>query len=351
MTTREDQAIPYEKQAEGPANRMCGAAALSMVYRSLDATRSQRGQAGLGDVSQDAIWARISKADRAGGLNCATHLMVKDALGRGLAAVALQASDPLQMLLACRANGIHAILNHRLRPDSPAGHYTVLVGMDEAGVTVHDPSAGPSQRIPFGQLLELWQPRPPGSEIVGNVLIAIADDPPRLERCTACSVPIPAEAPCPQCKAGVPLAPSALVGCVGASCVNRSWLRDLLSLVRLHLPLRRRCRGGATGRRGGSLEPRAALRPARQVPGPHPKPPGDRRPGRREGAARPDRPEEGGAAARGARGDRASKDRRDPGGREAGRVSRRRRRRSGRRRKPRRRLPRRSTGTPSPPIC
>lgn len=225
MSTREAQAIPYEKQAEGPSNRACGAAALSMVYRSLAAARAADGRPGLGDVSQDAIWARISKADRAGGLNCATHLMVKDALGRGLSAVALQATDPLRMLLRCHASGIHAILNHRLRPSSPAGHYTVLVGMDEAGVTVHDPAAGPSQRIPFGQLLELWQPRLPGSEIVGNVLIAIADDPPRVDACASCSVPIPAEAPCPQCKAGVPLAPSALVGCVGASCVNRSWLR------------------------------------------------------------------------------------------------------------------------------
>ncbi len=114
MSTREAQAIPYEKQAEGPSNRACGAAALNMVYRSLAAARAADGRPGLGDVSQDAIWARISKADRAGSLNCATHLMVKDALGRGLSAVALQASDPLQMLLSLSRQ------RHPRGPEPPA---------------------------------------------------------------------------------------------------------------------------------------------------------------------------------------------------------------------------------------
>jgi hypothetical protein len=97
--------------------------------------------------------------------------------------------------------------------------------MDEEGVTVHDPASGPSQHVPFRRLLELWQPRFANSEIVGNLLIGIADHPSRLEKCSACSVPIPADAPCPRCKGPVPLAPSALVGCVGGDCVRRSWLR------------------------------------------------------------------------------------------------------------------------------
>lgn len=222
MTTRDEQTIPYEMQAEA---RTCGAAALAMVYRSVGASRRARGVGAAIEATQAEIWARISKPDRIGGLNCATHLMVKDARERGLAAVALQASDPLQLLLSCRRNGVHAVLNHRLRSDGPAGHFTVLVGMDEQGVTVHDPSVGPARRLPFGDLLELWQPRFPGSEIVGNLLIAVADEPPRLDRCASCSVPIPDEAPCPKCRGGVPLSPSAVVGCVGGRCVNRSWLR------------------------------------------------------------------------------------------------------------------------------
>lgn len=246
--------IPYEKQSDGPSNRMCGAAALSMVYRSLTGSRAAHGTAEKGDrrragdrriqpssppdgremrqgprriteVTQTEIWKHVSKPNRFGNVSCSTHLMVKDALRRGFAAVALQASDPLQMLLACRANGIRAILNHRLKPDSPAGHFTVLLGLDGDGAIVHDPSSGPSQRIPFGELLELWQPRFANSEIVGNLLIGIADHPPRLERCIACRTPIPVETPCPKCTGPVPLAPSALVGCVGSGCIKRSWIR------------------------------------------------------------------------------------------------------------------------------
>jgi hypothetical protein len=222
MSTREEQAIPYEKQAEG---RTCGAAALGMVYQSLAAARRERGVPPPAVPAQAEIWEAIGRTDPRGNRSCATHLMVKDALSRGYAAVALQASDPLQLLLASRASGVHAILNHRLRPDGPAGHFTVLVGMDEQGVTVHDPSTGPSRKLGFGQLLELWQPRHRGSEIIGNVLIGIADGPPRVEKCPACSVPIPEDVPCPQCKAPVPLAPSSLVACVGGDCVRRSWIR------------------------------------------------------------------------------------------------------------------------------
>lgn len=222
MTTREEQAIPFERQAE---QRTCGAAALVMAYRSLAASRRARGVEEAVEATQAGVWERVSRPDQVGGRNAATHLMVKDALQRGFSAVALQASDPLRLLLSCRENGVLAILNHRLSPDSPAGHFTVLVGMDDEGVVVHDPSLGPSRRIPFGPLLELWQPRLPGAEIAGNVLIAIADAPPRVGACPACSVPIPGAAPCPKCRGDVPLAPSGVVGCVGAGCLNRTWLR------------------------------------------------------------------------------------------------------------------------------
>jgi hypothetical protein len=254
MTERGALGIPYESQSGGPSNRMCGAAALSMVYRSLADVRAGRARAERGerrrgedrrnrtqgppgglerrqgprrivDVTQADIWKQISKPNRFGAISGATHLMVKDALARGLSAVALQAASPLQLLLACRNNGVRAILNHRLRQDGAAGHFTVLVGMDESGVTVHDPSAGPSRRIPHDVLLDLWQPRSADSEIIGNVLIGVADHPPRLSRCIACATPIPAEEPCPKCRVAIPLAPSALLGCTDPACMKRSWLR------------------------------------------------------------------------------------------------------------------------------
>ena len=217
--------IPYERQSDSGSARTCGAAALRMVYASLADERNALGMPDAGDLSQSAIWERISKENRLGVAAGATHLMVRDALSRGYSAVALQATHPLQLLLACKENGIRAILNHRLRADGPAGHFTVFLDMDEKGVLVHDPTFGPSRRLAFPELLELWQPRTATSEIIGNLLIGIALRPPRVTGCRTCAVPIPDDAPCPRCRAGVPLAPSALVGCVGPRCVARSWLR------------------------------------------------------------------------------------------------------------------------------
>ena len=245
--------IPFEGQSDRESNRTCGAAALSMVYRSLVPSRNahalderaeRRGRGGdrrsrqdgapggserrkgprrLADVTQSDIWPRVSKPNRFGSVACTTHLMVKDALSRGLSAVAIQAQHPLQALLACQANGIRAILNHRLKIDSPAGHYSVLVGVDANGVTVHDPFEGPHRAISHGELLELWQPRYENSEIVGNMLIGIAYQPPQMEKCSACSIPMPREVPCPKCGSQVPLAPAALLGCLGGSCIRRNW--------------------------------------------------------------------------------------------------------------------------------
>ena len=134
-----------------------------MVYRSLGK-----------EVAPTEIWPAIAKENRFGSIASTTHLMAKDALSRGFAAVAFQARHPLQTLRLCCESGMRAILNHRLAPDSPAGHYTVLVDMDARDVVLHDPFYGPSRRVPHAELLELWQPRFPNSEIAGYLLIGIA---------------------------------------------------------------------------------------------------------------------------------------------------------------------------------
>lgn len=248
MTRHAGSLIPYEGQSDRETNRMCGAAALAMVYRSLPRPPAPAGDAAAGgrkdrrnrtvgpidgvdrrkgarrgtDVTQAEILPRISKPNRLGQPACATHLMVKDALNRGYAAVAIQATHPLQTILACQQRGVRAILNHRLRKDSPAGHYTVLTGMDAEHVLVHDPFYGPDHRIPYGDLLELWQPGYPDSEIVGNVLIGIATPAPQEGKCPGCAVDLPPEVDCPRCAAKVPLSPVDLLGCVG-ECVRRAW--------------------------------------------------------------------------------------------------------------------------------
>jgi len=150
-------AIPYERQSDAQTNRDCGAACLSMVYRSL-------GQA----VAQAEIWPAIAKENRFGSISSTTHLMAKDALSRGFAALAFQARHPLLSLQQCRDLGIRAILNHRLNPQRPTGHYTVLVDIDDKDVVLHDPFYGPSRQLSHAELLDLWQPNFPGSEIVAT---------------------------------------------------------------------------------------------------------------------------------------------------------------------------------------
>jgi hypothetical protein len=54
----------------------CGAASLSMVYRSFGK-----------DVAQAQIWPAIGKQNRFGSFAATTHLMAQDALRRGFAAV------------------------------------------------------------------------------------------------------------------------------------------------------------------------------------------------------------------------------------------------------------------------
>ncbi len=205
-------AIPYEKQFDPQASRTCGAACLSMIYRSFGK-----------EVSQRVIWPEIAKRNRFGSLASTTHLMARDAITRGFAAVAIQARDPLKALRICRDAGIRVILNHRVKADSSTGHYTVLAGLDDSHVTLHDPLLGPSRRLSHAELLALWQPSADNSEIAGNFLIGIADNPRPIPSCVVCQKPMLSLVECPNCKNPVSLNPAALVGCMNDSCAARLW--------------------------------------------------------------------------------------------------------------------------------
>jgi hypothetical protein len=205
-------AIPYEKQFDMQASRTCGAACLSMVYHSL-------GQ----EVPQRVIWPLIAKKNLYGSIASTTHLMAAEAITRSFAAVAIQARHPLQALRVCRDSGIRAILNHRLKPDSPAGHYTVFVDIDDTHVVLHDPYFGPSRRLTHEVLLDLWQPRLPNSEIVGNFLIGIASEPSPATPCATCRSVLVSPVQCPRCKNPVSLQPGALLACMNTACAARLW--------------------------------------------------------------------------------------------------------------------------------
>jgi len=212
MMSTAPAAVPYERQSAAPPNRDCGAACLAMVYRSLGR-----------EVPQEEIWPAIAKANRFGSIASTTHLMAKDALSRGFAALAFQPRDPLLALRRSRDLGIRAILNHRLHSDVPAGHYTVLVDIDEQRVVLHDPFYGPNRQLSRDEMLELWEPRFPDSEIVGCMLIAVAAGPLAMQVCELCRTPLPASVACPNCNDPLSLQPAVLLGCINPTCVARAW--------------------------------------------------------------------------------------------------------------------------------
>jgi hypothetical protein len=212
MNATRNVTIPYERQSEPETGRMCGSACLSMVYRSLGK-----------EIPQMQIWPSIAKPNRAGNLASTTHLMAQDALTRGFSAMAIQVRYPLQALRICRHNGIRAILNHRLRQDAPTGHYSVLVDLDDKNVILHDPYYGSARNVSHADLLQLWQRRFSSSEIVGNILIGVAAQPPEIADCPLCRTPIPPTAQCPKCAQQVLLQPGALLGCINTACAGRMW--------------------------------------------------------------------------------------------------------------------------------
>jgi hypothetical protein len=206
-------AIPYEKQSEELTGRACGAACLSMAYRSFGK-----------QVAQTEIWPVIAKANRFGQISSTTYLMAQDALKRGFSAVAIQTRHPLQALRLAKAAGIRAILNHRVRSDSAAGHYSILVDIDAKEVVVHDPLFGAARRLSHAELMELWLPQVPNSEIAGGVLIAIgAAGLPAQPACEFCRTPMLSSVDCPSCSKPVGLEPGAVLGCIKDGCIARMW--------------------------------------------------------------------------------------------------------------------------------
>ncbi|HET9743528.1 MAG TPA: cysteine peptidase family C39 domain-containing protein [Terriglobales bacterium] len=205
-------AATANQQPDPSRTRSCGAVCLSTVY------------AALGQEADPAeIWEKIAKKNNLGSIASTTHLMGKDALERGLSAVVMQARDPIYVLRACQNAKIQTILNHRLAPSSPQGHFTILAGIDAQKVTLNDPFYKRSHNLIYSEFLQLWQPRPGDSEIAGFVLIGIAEKPIPAQSCQLCRTPFIAEAPCPRCQQPIPLGLTPLLGCLKIDCAARLW--------------------------------------------------------------------------------------------------------------------------------
>lgn len=203
--------IPYVKQQDTPGNQLCGAASLCMVYQSF----------GLPCV-QEEIWESIAPRSFRGSRRAQTYRLAADALKRGLSALVLQARHPWPILQAAHRAGVRIILNHRIQERVSQGHYSVLVGIDEANAVLHDPQSGPDRSMTRDALLELWKPGGFRSEVTGHVLVAVAATGTPLA-CAACGKSIAATMPCRVCRKEMPLQPVEVLGCASSECEGRLW--------------------------------------------------------------------------------------------------------------------------------
>ena len=213
--------IPYEEQRDKSTNRMCGAASLSMVFKSFDIS-----------LDQADIWQEVSTLDQKGTRYAMTYLMGGFALRHGLRAVIVKVRQPIQPILvlaSCWASQIRVVINRRLAPDSLLGHFTVLAGITPETVIEHDPQNGANLAMLNASLVELWTPNAqcPPCEITGNIMIAF-DQPgaaPSTEVCAA-NHPQPAALTCPNrdCAGkSVPFGIVPAVGCAFRDCDRRTW--------------------------------------------------------------------------------------------------------------------------------
>ena len=207
--------IPYQKQLDVPGNRMCGAAALCMVYDSFGIKTSQ----------QD-VWPRISVLDKEGEDKYSmTYLLCADAIKQSLHGIIIQAKNPWKILKLCNENSIRAILLHRLEADSPCGHFTVLVDVDDQFVTLNDPEKGPNRKVERNEMLDLWSKKGKNCEIEDNILIAISKNDSGKASCPLCGTVIPRSTRCTDsnCNTDILLQPFAVLGCIKNSCPERTW--------------------------------------------------------------------------------------------------------------------------------
>jgi peptidase C39-like protein len=203
--------MPFERQSE---SWTCGAAALTMVYRSFGV-----------ECRQDEIWSAIGQANPRGRRFTRAQAIAADALRREFYALVIEVRDPWLVLNRCIQQSVRVIINHVSQPKSGGGHYSVLTALGDDEVRLHDPDLGPDRSLTRAEFLQLWNPRAKDTEIVGQVLVAIADSPSRLDECELCHGTADDTAECPACRRPVALQPLAILGCLTDWCPMRAWER------------------------------------------------------------------------------------------------------------------------------
>jgi hypothetical protein len=182
------------------------------------------------------VWEQIGRRTGVRG-RAQTYRLAGDALRRGFHALIVQAREPWPLLRCCADAGVRVILNHRVRADERAGHFSVLVSIDDTAAVLHDPMVGPNREISKDDLLQLWTPRMFRAEIAGNVLVAIHSDPAAAPPCAECAKVMPATVVCHICAKEVALRPGAVLGCASLACDARLWSAVFCPFCDAHLPI------------------------------------------------------------------------------------------------------------------
>lgn len=197
------QDIPYVKQKP----MMCGAACLSMVYKSFG-----------DDYTQDEIYERSSVPCIINDKKTATFpvsKVAKDALGRGYHAVAMQAKDPAEFFklfseIKDRVRVIVSTIPGR------SSHLILLIDVTRKDLVFHDPAGRPSYHMTRKKFIKQWVP-PYYS------LIAISKDALKTYDCPVCGRAVPDSIKCLQCGKDISLEPKEVLGCVHDECSGKMW--------------------------------------------------------------------------------------------------------------------------------
>ncbi|QDU59642.1 Peptidase C39 family protein [Planctomycetes bacterium Pan216] len=201
------ETYPYVEQE---TRYMCGAASLRMVYLSL----------GL-NVAQQHIWWEVSRNE----VSARTHLLAHDAIQRGFEAMVIQLpdKDPWPALEEAHRVGASVILNHRPEKNSPSGHFSVLLGLDQDTIELHDPQGRPRRHETREEFANLWRRLPGVSSVPGFSLVVVTRPAREERRCELCDQVIPDVVACASCGFEMPLRPKSMLGCIGRTCEGRRW--------------------------------------------------------------------------------------------------------------------------------
>lgn len=162
--------VQYFKQINSAA---CGAACLEMVYKYY----------GLEDISQEQIFEKYKATDphNSKGVRMLTNDIVLDAKSMGFKSSVIIAdfkdtNTAITLLDIFLTDSIPLIVCQQYNLLAPlAGHFRVVVGIDDQDVYFHDPDDkienGQLLQLSHSKFLELWQPT--GENVTGGRFVWI----------------------------------------------------------------------------------------------------------------------------------------------------------------------------------